>query len=449
MEMAEAAARIGEKRKWEREGFCHLPLRPMAYFYPLLHSPPKFRASPPIGKQDSFCDDFCQALVCVGDSQIPSQVPDSQPAYDSKVAVTPLSVSDLVARVAAKVAAMLATTKNNKNRREADKALKFGQKGTGTMKWLPFMSSFVLEKMCGLIKTGVRTGKGFKEVHLTTVAKGLFYHYGVSVCSTQDNPTDAEFLNVPIANYDEMHTILSFGLATGKYAMGSSEPLGLAATIPSPEDAETQESVTVNLDGPLEKDGDAPEKVTAGKRKRGAFTDDELVAFTNMTVVVKDVAQAIRDNKPTDMHPDLYNAVMDMLGFAEDDLMATLSHLIDHKAQGSSFIGMIEPHRVLWLRTTLARIYIPWRVYQDQVNGYSNNSYRGYETLEEAHQEYLTFLEEEFLEDQAIDEAVPLVQLPPKEVHALQGASPMVRPCRVKDYIIPFLIMVIVRILFF
>nr|XP_051212289.1 uncharacterized protein LOC127329928 [Lolium perenne] len=53
------------------------------------------------------------------------------------------------------------------------------------MKWLPFMSSFVLEKMCGLIQSGVRTDKGFKEVHLNSVAKGLAEHYGVSVCSTQ------------------------------------------------------------------------------------------------------------------------------------------------------------------------------------------------------------------------------------------------------------------------
>jgi hypothetical protein len=44
---------------------------------------------------------------------------------------------------------------------------------------------------------------------------------------------------VPIANYDEMHTIFSFGLSIGKYAMGSSEPLGSAAAIPAPEDAET------------------------------------------------------------------------------------------------------------------------------------------------------------------------------------------------------------------
>ncbi|KAK1666309.1 hypothetical protein QYE76_054468 [Lolium multiflorum] len=291
---------------------------------------------------DSFCDDFSQALVCVGDSQIPSQVPDSQPTYESKV--TPLPVSDLVAQVAAEVAARLATTKKNKNRREVEKALKSGQERNATMKWLPFMSSFVLEKMCGLIQSGVRTDKGFKEVHLNSVAKGLAEHCGVSVCSTQvynhlrkwrqrwltisrlrdlsgaqwcedtksivlegehycghvaDHPNDAEFLNVPIANYDEMHTIFSFGLATGKYAMGSSEPLGSAA--PAPEDADTQESDMVNLDA--DKPANAPEKPTAGKRKRGAFANDE--AFTNMTVAVKEVAQAIRANKPMDMHPDL------------------------------------------------------------------------------------------------------------------------------------------------
>ncbi|XP_047051558.1 uncharacterized protein LOC124656955 [Lolium rigidum] len=254
------------------------------------------------------------------------------------------------------------------------------------------MSSFVLEKMCGLIQSGVRTDKGFKEVHLNSVAKGLAEHCGVSVCSTQvynhlrkwrqrwltisrlhdlsgaqwcedtksivlegehyrghvtDHPKDAEFLNVPIANYDEMHTIFSFGLVTGKYTMGSSEPMG--STAPAPEDADTQDSDTVNLDA--DKPADAPEKPTAGKRKRGAFADDELVAFTNMIVA--------------------------------------------------------------------------------------------------AQQEYLTYLQEDLLEDQAIDDAVPLAYLPPEEVHALQGAPPEVRHSQVKDYIIAFLIVVIMRIMFF
>ena len=39
--------------------------------------------------------------------------------------------------------------------------------------------------MCALIKTGVRTDKGFKEVHLTAIAKALFVHCGAEVTSTQ------------------------------------------------------------------------------------------------------------------------------------------------------------------------------------------------------------------------------------------------------------------------
>ena len=54
-----------------------------------------------------------------------------------------------------------------------------------TMKWLPFMSTFILDKMCEIVQSGVRTEKGFKEVHLVAVAKALFEHYGAKVSSTQ------------------------------------------------------------------------------------------------------------------------------------------------------------------------------------------------------------------------------------------------------------------------
>ncbi|KAK1645962.1 hypothetical protein QYE76_063767 [Lolium multiflorum] len=173
--MAGAAARIGEKRKGGGKDSVTSRHSPWPISTTSSTPPPKFRVPPPVGKQ---------AVVCVGDSQIPSQVPDSQPTFESKV--TPLSVSGLVAQVAAEVVARLATSKRNKNRREVERALlKTGQERNATMKWLPFMSIFVLEKMCSLIQSGVRTHKGFKEVHLNTVAKGLDDHCGVTVCSTQ------------------------------------------------------------------------------------------------------------------------------------------------------------------------------------------------------------------------------------------------------------------------
>jgi viroplasmin and RNaseH domain-containing protein len=93
-------------------------------------------------------------------------------------------------------------------------------------------------------------------------------------------------------------------------------------------------------------------------------------------------------------------------------------------------------------------IYSSWRIFQDQVSGYSNNSYKEYEILKEAQQEYHNFLNHEAMVVEAINQLVPLAHLPSETVHALQGA-PDVRHSRVKEYIIVFLIAVIMRILFF
>jgi hypothetical protein len=95
-------------------------------------------------------------------------------------------VADLVAQVAAEVAARMAVTNKGKVKMctDAEKAMNTSQKGNATRKWIPFMSSFILEKMCELIKTGVRTDKGLKEFRLTAVEKVLFEHCGVDVSST-------------------------------------------------------------------------------------------------------------------------------------------------------------------------------------------------------------------------------------------------------------------------
>jgi hypothetical protein len=45
------------------------------------------------------------------------------------------------------------------------------------------MSTFVLKKMCDIIKSGMRTEKGFKKVHLNSVADKVFEFYGSEVSS--------------------------------------------------------------------------------------------------------------------------------------------------------------------------------------------------------------------------------------------------------------------------
>jgi hypothetical protein len=59
------------------------------------------------------------------------------------------------------------------------------QPGRGAMRWTSVMSAFVLQLFCQLIASGVRTDKGFKEVHLNQVAKALQEFSGNEVTGTQ------------------------------------------------------------------------------------------------------------------------------------------------------------------------------------------------------------------------------------------------------------------------
>jgi uncharacterized protein (DUF1778 family) len=150
-----------------------------------------------------------------------------------------------------------------------------------------------------------------------------------------------------------MHTIFLGGIATGRFAMGSNEPLG-APSPPAEYGTDSQESEIIIIDD-LDKPFSTPP--AGGKRERGALAGDELQAFTCMTEAVKDAAQAIRENKPTDVHPDLYKAIMDMLDYSPDAPMAALNHLVDHKAQGVTFVAMANSHISLWLRNYLPKNY--------------------------------------------------------------------------------------------
>jgi len=42
----------------------------------------------------------------------------------------------------------------------------------------------------------------------------------------QDQPKDAEYLNTPIRFYDEMEIIFGSTTTTGRFVVGSNEPLG-------------------------------------------------------------------------------------------------------------------------------------------------------------------------------------------------------------------------------
>ncbi|KAL6614925.1 hypothetical protein ACP70R_037195 [Stipagrostis hirtigluma subsp. patula] len=286
-----------------------------------------------------------------------------------------------------------------------------GQRGRGAMRWTSVMSSFVLRRMCQLISTGVRTDKGFKEVHLNQVAKALQEFTGNEVTGTQvynhlrkwrmrwvkvsklrelsgahwddltftilledehykghikAHPKDAEFLNKPIENYQKMMVIFGSGMATGKFAMASNEPLGTPSDF---ADSSLKVEGIVDEKPPKANDnanlfGEAPKNHDAGscsgvghKRKRATLTEEDTTVLSNMTAAVNNVAEAIRETIPDEVHPELYNAVMLTPRFTEEALIVAFSHLVDNKAQGIGFVGMTDAHRVLWLRNFLAKHY--------------------------------------------------------------------------------------------
>lgn len=98
--------------------------------------------------------------------------------------------------------------------------------------------------------------------------------------------------------------------------------------------------------------------VVAGtKRKRSTLNDDDLTILSGVSTIVNNTIDALRETEVDDIHPDLYKTIMFMLGFSEEALIVAYGHLLDPKAHGVAFVNMNHSHRVLWLRTWLAKHY--------------------------------------------------------------------------------------------
>jgi hypothetical protein len=61
-----------------------------------------------------------------------------------------------------------------------------------------------------------------------------------------------------------------------------------------------------------------------GKRKRGNFTEDKMLMLTNMSNVVNNVANALRETGPAHVDANLYLSVMETPGFSEEALIVAL-----------------------------------------------------------------------------------------------------------------------------
>ena len=152
-------------------------------------------------------------------------------------------------------------------------------------------------------------------------------------------------------------------MATGRYALGSSEPLGVTQANSVAAKIEghgftSAADVKYNTEvGEGSKATDLLTSTVGAKRKRANFSEDEMLMMTNMTYVVNNVANALRETGPAHVDPDLYLAVMEMPGFTTEALIVAYTYLLENKALGRGFVNMVDSHRDIWLRNYLAKNY--------------------------------------------------------------------------------------------
>ena len=192
------------------------------------------------------------------------------------------------------------------------------------------------------------------------------------VHSLQDHPKDAEYLNTPIRFYTEMETLFASTLATGRFALGSNEPLGVNNADSVAAKLEGQDFSCPTYEGKATTntfDFAEGSKATAplsqsvgGKRKRGNFSEEEMLMMTNMTDAVNNIANAMLKTSAAHVDPDLYLAVMETPDFSTEALIVAYTHLLENKAVATGFANMTTPHRAIWPYVVLSLFgKLAWR----------------------------------------------------------------------------------------
>ncbi|RCV10621.1 hypothetical protein SETIT_2G124800v2 [Setaria italica] len=220
------------------------------------------------------------------------------------------------------------------------------------------MSAFVLRRFTKLVRKGLKTDKGFKEVYnhlrkwwakwvkisklkelsgsnwdeenyMITLAPE---HYKGHI---KDHPKDAEYLNVSIKNFVQMQMIFGNGFATGRYAMGSNEALGQPFVEPKTMDVEADAPAIATATEATNDVESSRAKVGLGKRKRMGF------------------AAAVHDAAHAEGYPGTYEACVNTPGFPKPLLMKALNHMTTNKASAIQFVKMSPEDRDLWMTSFL------------------------------------------------------------------------------------------------
>jgi len=93
----------------------------------------------------------------------------------------------------------------------------------------------------------------------------------------------------------------------------------------------------------------------SGKRKR-AFNEDDATPLSGLAESVRGLGATLTKGNNNEAATRIYEAVMDVPGFARADLMVCLNYLMKDKASALVFIQMRIDDKALWLAQHLAEV---------------------------------------------------------------------------------------------
>ncbi|XBJ25676.1 hypothetical protein VPH35_003270 [Triticum aestivum] len=256
------------------------------------------------------------------------------------------------------------------------------------MNWTPPMLAMMLKGLSEVAARGAKTDKGFKEAEKLKVAKCIsaFVGYDVSITQVHNHirkwrnrwtrivylkglsgalwdddkkmvvleeqhylgHTQMLNCNSPLENYNYMENCFANKQATGNYAMATGVPLGTPIVVEDKDKPDvmegqgTTDEVLQHLPGsnsvlPTASASQDPSPTSNKKRKRASgLTKEDSIQCSNMTDAMREIASAINNTCHAETHLDLYNTVMDLLVFDQDERLAVLDYLTEHKAKGTA-----------------------------------------------------------------------------------------------------------------
>lgn len=123
---------------------------------------------------------------------------------------------------------------------------------------------------------------------------------------------DAEFLNTPLVNYHYMQTVFGSRVATGRFAMGSNEPLGQPAAVETIDleaqtkgkaaagkSVPTRSTSSTKEEGPFQKLKQEEKGKGEGKRKR-QLSEEDATLMIGMTDAIWSLSAAISEENYAD-----------------------------------------------------------------------------------------------------------------------------------------------------